>query len=104
MVMKKPSLPTKASRAATALRVKITREALGLKPVDICRATGITASQYSNYESGVSRPNIEDAIRYSEVLGISLDWLYKGDPSKLPLDIANRVREIALRAKSEDVI
>ena len=94
----------KASREVTALRVKITREALGLKPVDICRATGITPSQYSNYESGVSRPNIEDAIRYSEALGISLDWLYKGDPSKLPLDIANRIRDIARAANSENII
>ena len=102
--MTKAQLPPKASRKATALRVKITRQALELRQVDICNATGITPSQYSNYEAGVSRPNIEDAIRYSETFGISLDWIYKGDPAKLPLDVGDRVRQIVKNSKAENVI
>lgn len=102
--MTKPILPPKSSREATARRIKITREALRLRPVDISRATGITRPQYANYEAGLSRPNIEDAIRFSETFGISLDWIYKGDASKLPLDVADRIRKIVSETGAKNVI
>jgi transcriptional regulator with XRE-family HTH domain len=64
---------------------------MGLRPVDICRATGIKPSAYSQYESGRSRPNLDDMIRYAEAFHVTLDWIYRGDPAGLPMRIAREV-------------
>ena len=82
----------------------MTREALGLRPVDICTASGINPSQYSNYEAGVSRPNAEDAMRYSDAFNISMDWIFKGDISKLSFDLATKIRSILNEMEPNDVI
>ena len=84
-------LPPITSRQAIAERLCQTREALGLRQIDICRATGIRPTAYSNYETGRNRPNVEDMIRYAEVFGVTLDWIYRGDPSGLPHRIAKVV-------------
>lgn len=65
-------------------RLKATREALGIKPVDVCKELEIQANKYSQWESGKSRPNLDDMIRFCERYGVALDWIYRGDPSKLP--------------------
>lgn len=87
----KPALPTLAGRKHTGARLKASREALKLRPVDVCNSLGINPSAYSQWESGATRPNIEDMIRFSERYGIPLDWIYKGDPSRLPREIADEV-------------
>lgn len=88
MVPEKKPLSPLASRQAIGERLKATREALGLRPMDICRATGIKPSAYSQYEAGQNRPNVEDMIRYAETFHVTLDWIYRGDPSGLPYGLA----------------
>lgn len=89
--MEKPPLPPIAHRSQIALRLRATREALGLRPVDICRALGFPQNQYSQWESGRARPNLDDMIRFSIRYRIPLDWIYQGDPSGLPYEIAEPV-------------
>lgn len=74
-----------------------------LRSVDVCNATGITAPQYANYESGVSRPNIEDAIRYSDAFDIPLDWIFKGNIASLGFDLAQRIRELLSKMDANNV-
>lgn len=91
MIPAKKPLPPLAHRDAIAERLRVTREAMGLRPRDIAAATGIRPNAYVQYESGYRRPNLEDMIRYAEVYGVPLDWIYRGDPSSLPFRIANIV-------------
>lgn len=88
----KISLPPSASRANTAKRIKATRRALGVAVKQITELTGISKAAWSNYENGVSRPNIEDAIRFKEVFNISLDWVYTGELSSVPFDLASKLK------------
>src|SRR5262245_39561537 len=55
-------------------RLKLTREALGLAQVDLCRRTGISTQAWNNYERGAKRISVDNAIRLRERLGIPLDW------------------------------
>lgn len=88
------ALPPETQRSHVGLRLKLAREAMDLRPVDLCRAVGIKPNAYSQYESGARRINIEDALRFKIVLGVSLDWIYAGDVGKLDLELALKIREL----------
>lgn len=82
----KPALPEETRRRYVALRLRAVRQALDLRAVDVCRAIGITAQLYSNWEAGRNRPEIEHAILFCARYGVSLDWLYLGDRSSIHKD------------------
>lgn len=93
MPVEKMSLPANTHPSAIAVRMKLTREALSLRPVDICRLTGIAPNAYSQYESGGRRINLDDGMRWAFALNLSLDWLYCGKMGALPLDAADKLRK-----------
>ena len=76
---------------AFARRLIATREALGLRPSQFCEAAGIARSAYSNWEAGEKRPGLSAAIKLVKVHGLTLDWIYLGDPSGLPSRIVSKL-------------
>ncbi len=101
-ISRKDKLPPPAARDETALRIKATQEALGVSPRFIYEQTGISQKSWSNYVNGVSRPNLEDGIRFCERFGIPMDWIYRGDKSRLPHEIAVKIDAHIARLKMED--
>ena len=97
----KNALPKVSSRQEIAIRLKLTREALGLRPIQVCRDLGFSANTYSQWESGDRRPNLEDMILFSNRYGVSLDWIYRGEPGALPWDIASTIFGAEKRNSSE---
>ena len=95
MEKKRTLLPLSASRDETARRIDLTREALDITVRDITEETGISKSSWNNYVKGRSRPNVEDAIRFSVRYGVTLDWLYRGDLSGVSYKVATKIRELA---------
>jgi len=65
------------------------RTALGIKPADLCRRTGIDPSLWSQFEKGKRRIPVDDAITLRNTYGPPLDWTYLGDGSGLPLRLAD---------------
>lgn len=90
----KSYLPPEAERAATGRRLRATRMALGLTQKNVYEAIGLNKQTYNNYETGLSRPNIEDGIRIAVRFGFGLQWLYLGDYSGLSYQLAEKVKEI----------
>ncbi len=80
------------SLQAIGLRIKTTREACGLRPVDVCRAIGIKANTYSQWESGERRPNLDDMIRFCCQYDVTLDWIYLGDMSGLKFSVGSKIQ------------
>ena len=80
------------SLAAIGLRLKLTRQVLGLTQVALCRSVGIATNTYNQYEKGVTRPTVENAIAICEAFHLTLDWLYRGDPSGLRYDLADQIK------------
>lgn len=60
-------------------RLKMRRNELNLKQEYVAEELGITRQTISNWENGRSYPDIERIIRLSEIYGLSLDELLKGD-------------------------
>lgn len=86
------------SRKAIGRRLELTREALGLGAGEFATRAGIGKSAYSNYASGDREPTTKQAIKLCETYELTLDWIYRGDPSGLKYNLAQQI--IRLRRES----
>lgn len=71
-----------------AERLRRTREALRLNQATWCRMTGIKQQAWNNYERGLNRISIDQAIKVCAATGVSLDWIYRGVSTGLPITLA----------------
>lgn len=81
------------SKEAIGKRLALTREILGLTQAEFADLCNISRNTYNQYERGVNRPPIDAGLVIRDKAGISLDWIYAGDPSTLRWDIANKIKE-----------
>jgi transcriptional regulator with XRE-family HTH domain len=51
-------------------------------------------NRYSQYESGARPLTIDAAHRICDEYGVTLDWLYRGDHSRLPHHLAIDIARI----------
>jgi len=77
-----------------AARLLRTREALGLNQREFAMRANLKPNRYSQYETGVRALTIDAALRICDEYGISLDWLYRGDRSRLPHHLAIDIARI----------
>ena len=54
------------------------RDDLGLKDVDIVKATGITKSTFSDWKTGKSAPQIDKLQKIADFFGVTVDYLTTG--------------------------
>lgn len=52
----------------------------------------MTANAYNQYERGTRHLTVRNAIRIAEVTGVTMDWLYRGEVSGLPLRFIDLAR------------
>jgi len=72
-------------------RLAATREALGLRQEELALQVGVSRSALANWETGRSLPDVAAIARFAERHRITLDWIYRGDPSALPQSLAQKV-------------
>lgn len=90
--------PSDGSTAeAIGQRLRLTREVLGLSQAEFADRCGIARNTYNQYEQGKNKPQLQLAIDMCERFNLTLDWLYRGDPSSLPYKLADAIK--ALRAQ-----
>lgn len=65
------------------------RLALGLTQSELADAAGIGRNTYNQWERGKGRPGLGEALKLCDKFGLTLDWIYRGDPSGLPFRIAS---------------
>lgn len=88
------------SLEAIAERLEIAREALGFHSQTAfiqAIGDGMTAQKWSNYLSGLNLIPVRTAIILWKKFGLTLDWIYHGDPSGLRHDLALKLDDIARR-------
>jgi transcriptional regulator with XRE-family HTH domain len=69
-------------------RLRRTREAFGLNQASWCRLVGIEVQAWNNYESGLRRISVDQAIKVCQATGVTTDWIYRGLMSAgLPMNI-----------------
>lgn len=89
-------------RDEIARRLRATRLALGLRPSELCQATGIGTSTYSQWEAGLRMPDVLQILPICERFGLTLDWIYRAQISGLAYDLAVKIQaELANDPTSE---
>jgi hypothetical protein len=78
-----------------AKRLEATQRALGVSAADLCRRTGIRPNAWSQFLNPKSKRRItlEAAYRLRDEYGLTLDWIYDGDPSGLSERLAQALRK-----------
>lgn len=56
-------------------RIREERKKVGLTQAQIAKQLNITASAYTQYETGKTQPNLETAKKIADILKVSLDYL-----------------------------
>ena len=69
-------------------RIMALMNVLGDSQAEFCRRTGISDQSLSNYFHGLRRISLDQALQICDSTGATLDWIYFGDPSGLPLKFA----------------
>jgi DNA-binding XRE family transcriptional regulator len=77
---------------ALGRRLIATRLALGLSAADLCRRIDCKPNRWSQYETGERRITLEIADRLCQEFRLSLDWIYRGDPSALSNSLRMEIR------------
>jgi transcriptional regulator with XRE-family HTH domain len=97
-----PTLPTMAQKevrpdsvAAISSRLRALRLSSGLPQNRFAETASITPPAWNNYEKGTSRISLDAALKLCGVTGASLDWIYRGIESTLPVSLAERLRKSA---------
>jgi transcriptional regulator with XRE-family HTH domain len=70
-----------------ARRLVALREALGYSQSGWARFLGILPSQQNNYEQGIRRVSLSVAQDIALKTDVTLDWIYFGSRSGLPLNL-----------------
>ena len=86
-------------------RVRALRAALGYESqAAFAEAIGAKPGEIGAWESGGRRPGIPKAEAMVKRFRITLDWLFLGDPSKLPYELAVSLadKQSALSASDRD--
>jgi transcriptional regulator with XRE-family HTH domain len=75
-------------------RLELTRIALGLTAGAFANRAGVAKSTYSNYTSGTRAPELDQALKLCEAYELTLDWIYRGDPSGLKYGLAEKINKL----------
>lgn len=90
-------MPQKAEpkRVEIGRRLKAARDALGLSQADICRAVDVSPSRWNQWETGGKLPDALVMAEVSRRYGITMDWVFAGNPAGLPHAISSKLLKAA---------
>lgn len=75
-------------------RLRLTREALDLRQHEFGSLIGMLPNAYSMVEGGKRLLSIEDALSLTDHHGLTMDWIYKGDPGNLPVRLFKAIEAL----------
>ena len=73
-------------------RLKAARERAGIDQLDMAARLGVARTTVSNWERGVSEPNVTQFVQWAELTGTPLEWLAEGVHAKAPAGAGADVR------------
>lgn len=75
-----------------ARRLARTRKALDMEQEEFGRGADLSQPRYNQYETGARCLTLAAALVLCERYHLTLDWLYRGDPSGLPKRLVDALR------------
>lgn len=79
---------------AVAGRLRVTREALRLSQQEFAARAGMAANTYNQFEHGKRLLPVTKGIALCDAHGLTLDWVYRDDPSNLPYKLAAAIKAL----------
>lgn len=76
-------------------RLTLARKAMQLDQQDFGARGGMSQPQYNQFKKGKRLLTLRSAMKLCDEYNLTLDWLYRGDPSGLPVRLWNQIRAIA---------
>ena len=76
-------------------RLKAARLALGLSQKELYDAIGVKAATWNHWESGKRMPDPMAMAELYRLHGVTMEWIYAGDPRGLPFGIARSILKAA---------
>lgn len=83
--------PLSEIRAGFGLRLRVARKALGLTARALCTELSVEPGRWSHWENERHPPDIPTMLALKQRHGISLDWIFDGDPTGLPWLVAQGI-------------
>lgn len=77
-----------------ARRLVQIREILGVSQIEFGNAAGLKQSRYHGYERGTRLLTLKSAFLLCQKYGLTLDYLYMGDPAGLPYRMAEELKKL----------
>ena len=74
-------------------RLKVARLALGLSQKEVCEAIGVKVPAWSHWENGRRIPDPMAMKNLYLLHGVTMEWIYAGDPKRLPFEVYRRIKE-----------
>ena len=103
-VMIRRNANSEFSLEAIAIRLQALRAAWGYTGHGRQRAfaelMGITPQAWNNYERAGQRIGLDQALLVVRKTGVTLDWIYRGEPAGLPQQLRTQLAEEELAIKS----
>jgi len=82
---------TQTYKDEVGARLAATRRALELDAKALCEQIVVAQNTYSQWENGKNLPDMTAMKRLAERHGVTLDWIYRGDPRGLPHFLASKL-------------
>lgn len=77
-----------------AQRLALVREVEGLSQAEFAGRANINSNAWNNYERARKRISIDAAVRLSRTYNLTLDYIYLGDSSNLPYQLAAAIEAV----------
>ena len=76
-------------------RLSHARQAFGLDRQQFGVRAGLSQPQYHQFEKGKRLLTLRAAMKLCDEYSLTLDWIYRGDPSGLPYRMWDKTRAVA---------
>lgn len=76
-------------------RFALARKAMRMDQQDFGVRGGMSQPQYNQFEKGKRLLTLRAAMKLCDEYDLTLDWLYRGDPSGLPYRLWDVIRRLA---------
>lgn len=76
-----PADDTQTSATTLGSRIRARRDAVGLTQDKLAAQCGVSRAAVAQWESGVTRPSLDNLIKVADALNVWLSWLTTGDHS-----------------------
>jgi transcriptional regulator with XRE-family HTH domain len=87
-------LETPASALEVAERLRSARLSLKLTQYRLCKIAGLSSQLWNNAETARARLGLDSAIRFCEVTGFTLDYIYRGVKTGLPMHLVEALSRV----------